>query len=58
MRIPEEPIPVDEVKRIAAETFGNMIKAVVDFFYGTNQFGSSGILRRKYFDHFNYAARK
>ena len=33
-------------------------EAVVDFFYGTNEFASSGILWRKYFDHFNYAARK
>ncbi len=33
-------------------------EAVVDYFYGTNQFSSSEILWRKYFDHFNYAARK
>ena len=33
-------------------------EAIVDFFFGTNQFSSSGILWRKYFDHFNYAARK
>jgi hypothetical protein len=33
-------------------------EAVVDYFYGTNQFSSSEVLWRKYFDHFNYAARK
>lgn len=33
-------------------------EAVVDYFYGSNQFSSSEILWRKYFDHFNYAARK
>jgi len=33
-------------------------EAVVDYFYGANQFSSSEILWRKYFDHFNYAARK
>ncbi len=33
-------------------------EAIVDFFFGTNQFSSSGMLWRKYFDHFNYAARK
>jgi len=33
-------------------------EAVVDYFYGTNQFSSSETLWRKYFDHFNYAARK
>ena len=32
-------------------------EAVVDYFYGSNQFGSTGDLWRKYFDHFNYAAR-
>jgi len=33
-------------------------EALVDYFYGTNQFHSSEILWRKYFDHFNYAARR
>jgi hypothetical protein len=33
-------------------------EAVVDFFYGTNEFSSSETLWRRYFDHFNYAARK
>jgi hypothetical protein len=33
-------------------------EAIVDFFYGTNEFSSSELLWRRYFDHFNYAARK
>ena len=33
-------------------------EALVDFFYGYNEFSSSETLWRKYFDHFNYAARK
>lgn len=33
-------------------------EALVDFFYGTNEFSSSELLWRKYFDHFVYLARK
>ena len=33
-------------------------ETVVDFFFGSNEFSSSEDLWRKYFDHFNYAARK
>jgi len=33
-------------------------EAVVDYFWGANQFSSSDLLWRKYFDHFNYAARR
>jgi len=33
-------------------------EAIVDYFYGSNQFGSSEVLWRKYFDHFGYASRK
>ena len=33
-------------------------EALVDYFYGSNEFSSSEALWRKYFDHFNYAARK
>jgi hypothetical protein len=35
-----------------------MREALVDFFCGTNQFCSSELLWRKYFDHFAYLARK
>lgn len=33
-------------------------EAIVDYFYGANQFSSSEILWRKYFDRFNYIVRK
>ncbi len=33
-------------------------EALVDYFYGSNQFSSSERLWRSYFDHFNYLARK
>jgi len=33
-------------------------EALIDFFYGSNEFSSSEILWRRYFDHFNYVARK
>ena len=33
-------------------------EAMVDYFYGSNQFSSSEVLWRKYFDHFAYTLRK
>ena len=33
-------------------------EAIVDYFFGENEFASSESLWRSYFDHFNYAARK
>lgn len=33
-------------------------EALVDFFYGSNEFSSTEVLLRKYFDHFHYLARK
>ena len=33
-------------------------EALVDYFYGSNVYSSSETLWRKYFDHFNYAARR
>ena len=38
--------------------FARLREAVVDYFYGSNQFTSSEKLWRKYFDHFNYMARR
>ena len=38
--------------------FARLREAMVDYFYGTNQFSSSEKLWRSYFDHFAYAARK
>ena len=33
-------------------------EAIVDYFFGQNQFRSTEVLWRKYFSHFTYAARK
>lgn len=33
-------------------------EVINDYFYGNNQFSSSKVLWEKYFDHFNYVARK
>jgi hypothetical protein len=33
-------------------------EAIVDYFFYSNQFLSSELLWQKYFDHFNYVARK
>lgn len=33
-------------------------EAIIDYFYGDNEFASSDVLWQKYFDHFNYAARR
>jgi len=40
-----------------AKEFARMREALVDYFYGDNQFSSSEKLWRSYFDHFAYAAR-
>ncbi len=48
----------------AAETFprrkelARLREALVDYFYGENQFGSTEASWRKYFFHFTYAARR
>lgn len=38
--------------------FARLREAVVDYFYGSNQFSSSPKLWQSYFNHFNYLARK
>jgi len=38
--------------------FARLREAVVDYFYGSNQFRSSEKLWRSYFDPFNYMARR
>ena len=38
--------------------FTRLREAVVDYFYGSNQFSSSEKLWRSYFGHFNYMARR
>lgn len=43
----QEPSRIKELTRLR--------EAVVDYFLGANQFSSSEVLWRKYFDHFAYA---
>jgi hypothetical protein len=38
--------------------FARLREAIVDYFFGSNKFSSSEKSWRKYFDHFNYMARK
>lgn len=38
--------------------FARLREAIVDYFYGSNQFSSSEKLWRRYFDHFSYMARR
>ncbi|MBN2071672.1 MAG: hypothetical protein JW814_09475 [Candidatus Krumholzibacteriota bacterium] len=42
----------------ALKEFARVREALVDYFYGSNEYSSSDLLWLKYFDHFNYAARK
>lgn len=48
--------PADTFPR--AREFARLREAIVDYFYGSNEFSSSEELWRKYFDHFAYMARK
>jgi len=45
--------PFPQLKELA-----RLREAVVDYFCGSKQFSSSEALWRRYFDHFNYAARR
>jgi hypothetical protein len=38
--------------------FARLREAIVDYFYGSNEFASSDILWQRYFDHFTYVARR
>ena len=52
-------LSLDSIKKFSCiKEFCRLREAVVDYFFGTNEFLSSEILWRKYFDHFNYIARK
>ena len=42
----------------ALKELARLREALVDFFLGSNVYGSSELLWRAYFDHFNYLARK
>ncbi len=49
----ENNINFSHLKEIA-----RMREAIVDYFFGANQFMSTDVLWKKYFSHFTYAARK
>lgn len=50
---------LDSTRSVARlKEFARLREAVVDYFYGSNQFASSETLWQKYFDHFNYMARR
>ncbi|MFH1856904.1 MAG: hypothetical protein ABH836_06780 [Candidatus Omnitrophota bacterium] len=52
-------LSLDSLKSFARlKEFARLREAVVDYFFGSNNFSSSESLWRKYFDHFAYAARK
>jgi len=52
-------LSLDSVKTFSRiKEVARLCESVVDYFYGSNRFSSSEVLWRKYFDHFNYAARK
>jgi hypothetical protein len=45
-------------KRSHLKEIARMREALVDYFYGTNEFKSTEISWRKYFSHFTYAVRR
>lgn len=52
-------LSLDSLKTFSRiKEFTRLREAIVDYFYGSNQFSSSEFLWRKYFTHFNYAARR
>ncbi len=52
-------LTIDAIKKYSVNKELFRVKeALIDYFYGSNDFGSSEMLWRKYFDCFNYALRK
>ena len=52
-------LSLDSVRGFSCiKEFSRLREAIVDYFFGSNEFSSSEVLWRKYFDHFNYAVRK
>jgi hypothetical protein len=45
-------------KRSHLKEIARVRETLVDYFYGTNEFGSTEASLRKYFSHFTYAARR
>lgn len=48
----------DAKNRTRLKEIARVREALVDYFFGTNQFNSTESSWRKYFSHFSYAARK
>jgi len=46
------------LKRSRLKEIVRLREALVDYFYGANEFKSTEVLWRKYFSHFTYAARR
>ena len=55
-------LTLDDIKNVSCASrlkeLARVREAIVDFFAGTNQYGSTDALWRKYFYHFTYAARR
>ncbi len=52
-------LSLDSAKTFSCiKEFARLREAVVDYFYCSNELSSSENLWRRYFDHFNYAARR
>ena len=52
-------LTLDSVKEFPKlKEIARVREAIVDFFAGTNEYGSSDMLWKKYFLHFTYAARR
>ena len=52
-------LTIDDPRNLArARELTRLHEALVDFFQGTNEFGSSKDILRRYFDAFAYAARR
>lgn len=52
-------LSLDSTKKFSRlKEIARLREAVVDYFFGSNQFSSSEVLWRKYFDHFIVALRR
>ena len=52
-------LSLDSLKKFSCiKEFARLREAVVDYFFGSNEFSSTETLWRKYFDHFGYIARE
>lgn len=52
-------LSLDSLKKFSClKEFARLREAVVDYFFGENEFSSSAESWRRYFDHFGYIARE